>query len=281
MKPPAGAGRRAHHPEDFPRVMQDWPRSIATGEPFDMESRIRRKDGEFRWFLMRAEPLAGLQQRGRAVVRHEHGYRRSEADAPADDARRGNAAVRISSPAGCRRAIRTCDSTRSISPQSGKRSSAATGTTRSSFRTATSSSRSAMSIGHGIGAAVTAGRIRQAIFAVALDILDPATILTKVNRMLGLQENTSRRRSWRSSTRVSRIIRYASAGHPPPIVAATGGIRAHRFHMAACRSASRRPRRPDSERATAARRRHPLLHRRRHRIPARHRVRRSRRCGMR
>jgi PAS domain S-box-containing protein len=43
----AGWGwQAAHHPEDFPRVMEAWPRSIATGEPFEMEFRMRRHDGE-------------------------------------------------------------------------------------------------------------------------------------------------------------------------------------------------------------------------------------------
>lgn len=46
-----------HHPEDLPEVMRAWPRSIATGEPFEMEFRLRGTDGRFRWFLTRATPL--------------------------------------------------------------------------------------------------------------------------------------------------------------------------------------------------------------------------------
>jgi PAS domain S-box-containing protein len=46
-----------HHPEDLPEVMRAWPRSIATGEPFEMEFRLRGADGRFRWFLTRATPL--------------------------------------------------------------------------------------------------------------------------------------------------------------------------------------------------------------------------------
>src|SRR5665213_2351679 len=48
-----------HHPEDLPKVMLAWPRSIATGEPFEMEFRLRGADGQFRWFLTRATPLRG------------------------------------------------------------------------------------------------------------------------------------------------------------------------------------------------------------------------------
>lgn len=46
-----------HHPDDFAEVMQRWPTSIATGEPFEMEFRLRGADGVFRWFLTRALPL--------------------------------------------------------------------------------------------------------------------------------------------------------------------------------------------------------------------------------
>lgn len=46
-----------HHPEDFPHVMEMWPRSLASGEPFEMEFRLRRRDGIFHSFLARAVPL--------------------------------------------------------------------------------------------------------------------------------------------------------------------------------------------------------------------------------
>jgi len=54
----AGWGWQAvHHPDDLPGVMREWPRSIASGEPFEMEFRLRRADGVFRWFLTRAVPV--------------------------------------------------------------------------------------------------------------------------------------------------------------------------------------------------------------------------------
>src|ERR1700694_3403904 len=54
----AGWGWQAvQHPEDLPSVMREWPASIATGEPFEMESRLRRADGTFRWFITRAAAL--------------------------------------------------------------------------------------------------------------------------------------------------------------------------------------------------------------------------------
>src|SRR5665213_2173459 len=55
-----------HHPEDLPKVMLAWPRSIATGEPFEMEFRLRGADGQFRWFLTGA---LSLDQTLRVITR--------------------------------------------------------------------------------------------------------------------------------------------------------------------------------------------------------------------
>jgi PAS domain S-box-containing protein len=42
--------RGAIHPEDYPQVMEKRRRALATGEPFDVEYRVRRYDGVYRWF---------------------------------------------------------------------------------------------------------------------------------------------------------------------------------------------------------------------------------------
>ena len=47
----------AIHPEDRPRLLQKWQVLLTSGEPGEMEARLRRHDGVFRWFLMRVEPL--------------------------------------------------------------------------------------------------------------------------------------------------------------------------------------------------------------------------------
>jgi PAS domain S-box-containing protein len=46
-----------HHPADLPAVMEKWPQAVASGEKFEMEFRLRRSDGTFRWFLTQAMPL--------------------------------------------------------------------------------------------------------------------------------------------------------------------------------------------------------------------------------
>ena len=54
----SGSGwEAAVHPNDVKRHAEKWRTSVASGEPFESEARYRRKDGEYRWFLVRAVPL--------------------------------------------------------------------------------------------------------------------------------------------------------------------------------------------------------------------------------
>jgi PAS domain S-box-containing protein len=59
------AERIAVHPEDLDRTGRRLNSSLASGEPFEEEMRIRRADGEYRWFLSRAVPLR--DKRGKVV----------------------------------------------------------------------------------------------------------------------------------------------------------------------------------------------------------------------
>jgi hypothetical protein len=45
------------HPEDLPRTAERWQRSIETREPFQVEVRVRRADGAYRWFQCAGLPL--------------------------------------------------------------------------------------------------------------------------------------------------------------------------------------------------------------------------------
>jgi two-component system sensor histidine kinase UhpB len=45
------------HPDDLPRVMERWIRDRAAARPHEDEIRLRRADGEYRWFLVRTVPL--------------------------------------------------------------------------------------------------------------------------------------------------------------------------------------------------------------------------------
>jgi len=53
---------RAVHPEDLPRIMKKWLADMAAGNPSEDEMRLRRADGEYRWFLVRTAPLRDEQR---------------------------------------------------------------------------------------------------------------------------------------------------------------------------------------------------------------------------
>ena len=47
----------AIHPEDLKEITDKWLGFLASGQPGEVEGRLRRFDGAYRWFLFRAEPL--------------------------------------------------------------------------------------------------------------------------------------------------------------------------------------------------------------------------------
>ncbi|TPG66687.1 PAS domain-containing protein [Hymenobacter nivis] len=47
------------HPDDLPRTYALWQQALATGEPFQGEYRVRRHDGQYRWFQAMAVPRRG------------------------------------------------------------------------------------------------------------------------------------------------------------------------------------------------------------------------------
>jgi PAS domain S-box-containing protein len=57
VKDPAGP----IHPEDSPRVIETWLAQKAIGAGWEDEMRLRRADGEYRWFLVRTAPLRDEQ----------------------------------------------------------------------------------------------------------------------------------------------------------------------------------------------------------------------------
>jgi PAS domain S-box-containing protein len=47
----------AVHQDDLPRVIDAWRSAVATGLPYEIEHRMRRADGVYRWFQLRGVPL--------------------------------------------------------------------------------------------------------------------------------------------------------------------------------------------------------------------------------
>jgi PAS domain S-box-containing protein len=53
-----GAGWMAIiHPDDLPKTLTRWHQALEARQPYLTEHRVRRHDGQYRWHLVRAEPL--------------------------------------------------------------------------------------------------------------------------------------------------------------------------------------------------------------------------------
>ena len=45
------------HPEDFPRTLSAWRSGIQSGKDYEIEHRLKRADGGYRWYLTRSTPI--------------------------------------------------------------------------------------------------------------------------------------------------------------------------------------------------------------------------------
>jgi PAS domain S-box-containing protein len=48
----------AVHPEDLSRILAEWRASLASGKPGEVEGRLQRHDGAYRWHLFNTAPIA-------------------------------------------------------------------------------------------------------------------------------------------------------------------------------------------------------------------------------
>jgi len=75
------------HPEDLEKVMRERLHAFSRGDPFELELRILGRNGEYRWFLIRLNPLL---DEGREIIR----WYESRTDI--EDRKRANEALRRS-----------------------------------------------------------------------------------------------------------------------------------------------------------------------------------------
>jgi PAS domain S-box-containing protein len=52
--------RKVVHPEDDAETVRRWSEAVTQGQPFEMELRLRRGDGAYRWHLTRTHPVNGV-----------------------------------------------------------------------------------------------------------------------------------------------------------------------------------------------------------------------------
>lgn len=215
----AGWGwQAAHHPEDFLRVMQEWPRSIRTGERFEMEFRLRRRDGVYHWFLTRAEPQK--DESGRVVRWYgSNADIQAQKEALEQSTRIAETLQGVFLPD----ALPHTEKVRFDAVYVAAEKDALIG---GDWFDAVQlpDKRFLISIGdvagHGLDASVIAGALRQSITGAALVNDDPASILQYANSILRFQYPD------KYATALVGLIdpdcstlRYACAGHPAPFLA--------------------------------------------------------------
>jgi PAS domain S-box-containing protein len=61
-----GGWKLAIHREDLQRLMETWRKILGSGDPGEIEARLRRHDGEYRWFLFRTATSLELSSNGMA-----------------------------------------------------------------------------------------------------------------------------------------------------------------------------------------------------------------------
>ena len=49
--------KQAHTEDGLRRVMEAWPEALRSGQPYEIEYPLRRRDGQYRWHLGRARPI--------------------------------------------------------------------------------------------------------------------------------------------------------------------------------------------------------------------------------
>jgi PAS domain S-box-containing protein len=218
----AGWGwQTAHHPDDFPEVMRRWPHSIGTGEPFEMEFRLRRRDGIFRWMLTRIVP----QRDDNGTIVRWYGSN-TDIDAQKRAQQRTTRLAEMLQEALLPDALPRGEAFRFDGVYRAAESESRVGGDwyDAAFLP---DGRITMSIGdvtgHGIEAAAHAARLRQAITFASLEDPNPASVLARVNRLVVTQKLEIATAGVAIFDPTTMTVTYALAGHPPPVIALANG----------------------------------------------------------
>ena len=213
----------AHHPDDFPRVMQAWPQSILTGEPFEMEFRLRRRDGVFHSFLTRAVPLRN--ENGSVYRWYGSNVDINEQKEALDRSR--HIAERLQGVFFPGALPQTDRLQIDAVYQAAERDALVGGDWFDATRLP--DGRILLSIGdvtgHGLDASIVAARLRHAIVDFALTEQSPAAVLANTNTVLRMAfPDVFATALVAFVDGASTQLTYASAGHHGPLVAEDGHV---------------------------------------------------------
>ncbi|MFN2527419.1 MAG: SpoIIE family protein phosphatase [Candidatus Baltobacteraceae bacterium] len=213
--------QEVHHPEDLPVVMERWPHSIHTGSPFEMEFRLRGRDGTYRWFLTRVLPV----ENDTGQIIKWYGTN-TDIDEQKQAMRRKDEIAQTLQQVFIPKAFPV---TKVVSFDAvylpAENDAQVGGDWYDAFELP--DGKLVFSIGdvagHGLEAALTMGKIRQNIFGAALGSADPSVILNNVNRVLLLQDAIMATAIVGIIDADGKSVTYACAGHPPPVLADAQG----------------------------------------------------------
>ncbi len=214
----AGLGwHRVTHPDELARITSHWARAFAAGTSFETEMRMRRADGRYRMFLTRAAPMhnaAGEITRWFGTctdIDYEYNLRMRE-----------RRIARTFQEAALEVQLPTVPGLSFDAIYEPAQSDALVGGDWfDAFRLV--DGRVVLSVGDvagsGLKAAVTMGSLRQSIRTASRMNPDPIAVLDAVDRIVrDMDANVFATAFVAVFDPVAGELRYASAGHPPPLV---------------------------------------------------------------
>jgi len=218
------SGDRWHsivHPDDVATTVERWGASVASGEPFQMRNRLVGADGTYRWYDHHARPI------------RDDGGRIVKWFGTATDIHDTLVALENEKNVADMLQLAFIQKELPVSPNLGvratyipaQRASQVGGDWYDAFLLP--DKRVFFSIGdvtgHGLDAAVSMSRARQFIIAASLQNDDPASVLANANRAALMQRLPIVTAIVGFIDPETREIRYATAGHPPPVLAPERG----------------------------------------------------------
>jgi PAS domain S-box-containing protein len=216
------------HPDDAPAVISSWNEKLAAREPWEIEYRLRGKDGDYRWIVDRGVPryeggrFAGyvgtaidiherktMEARLREVYEREHTI--------AETLQRSLLPERLPRIEGLEIAARYLPA---------GHGAAVGGDWYDALERA--DGRVALVVGdvvgHGLRAAAIMGQLRNAFRAYGLAEASPAEVMARVNRLvISGEEEAMATVLYLVLDRETGEVSFASAGHPPPLVLTSDG----------------------------------------------------------
>ncbi|MBV8602689.1 MAG: SpoIIE family protein phosphatase, partial [Candidatus Eremiobacteraeota bacterium] len=232
LSPELSLGRgwqRAIAPDDAEGFRTKWDASLRDGTQFEHEFRLRKRDGSYEWFLVRANPVVdksgkivrwfgtctGIEAQKRNEAAYAELYRRERRIA--DTLQRALLPPVLPKLPGL-----WLDAV--YQPDTNEANVG--GDWYDAFEL--NDQRIAFSIGdvagHGLEAAILMGRVREALRAAAIEGNEPARVLALANASIELLDRPAMVTAlFATLDRLTMRLTFASAGHPPPVLAYADG----------------------------------------------------------